>query len=210
MESVFDCTMTMINKDFHEYPEHRIQFFKLLQAINLYCFQALLKVDPIKFKSVIDCCMWAAKHDNREVENTGLTMCLELVDNMAETDLQTSSIFFRQFYLPILQDLLFVLTDSDHKAGMFFFSFSFVCICDFTSTDYTLFSDIQASSLKPCFCHGCSTLWNLARFKHPSTRQRRRRLGHPTKNSCRRTPQTCFELASPICKSKSPPLCSET
>lgn len=123
MESVFDCTMTMINKDFHEYPEHRIQFFKLLQAINLYCFQALLKVDPIKFKSVIDCCMWAAKHDNREVENTGLTMCLELVDNMAETDLQTSSIFFRQFYLPILQDLLFVLTDSDHKAGMFFFFF---------------------------------------------------------------------------------------
>lgn len=124
MESVFDCTMTMINKDFHEYPEHRIQFFKLLQAINLYCFQALLKVDPIKFKSVIDCCMWAAKHDNREVENTGLTMCLELVDNMAETDLQTSSIFFRQFYLPILQDLLFVLTDSDHKAGMFFFFLS--------------------------------------------------------------------------------------
>ena len=63
--------------------------------------------------------MWASKHDNREVENTGLTMCLELMNNMAETDAQTSSIFFRQFYIPILQDVFFVLTDTDHKAGMF-------------------------------------------------------------------------------------------
>lgn len=119
MENVFECTLDMINKDFHEYPEHRVQFFKLLQAINLYCFPALLKLDANQFKFVIDSCMWASKHDNREVENTGLTMCLELMNNMAETDPQTSSIFFRQFYLPILQDVFFVLTDSDHKAGMF-------------------------------------------------------------------------------------------
>ena len=117
MESVFDCTLEMINKDFHEYPEHRVQFFKLLQAINLYCFPALLKLDATQFKFVIDSCMWASKHDNREVENTGLTMCLELMNNMAETNPQTSSIFFRQFYIPILQDVFFVLTDSDHKAG---------------------------------------------------------------------------------------------
>lgn len=119
MESVFECTLEMINKDFHEYPEHRVQFFKLLQAINLYCFPALLKLDGNQFKFVIDSCMWASKHDNREVENTGLTMCLELMNNMAETDPQTSSIFFRQFYLPILQDVFFVLTDTDHKAGGF-------------------------------------------------------------------------------------------
>ncbi|KAJ5432445.1 Exportin-1 [Penicillium daleae] len=117
MDSVFSCTLEMINKDFHEYPEHRVQFFKLLQAINLYCFQALLKLDGTQFKFVIDSCMWASKHDNREVENTGLTMCFELMNNMAEADVQTSSIFFRQFYIPILQDVFFVLTDSDHKAG---------------------------------------------------------------------------------------------
>lgn len=120
MESVFECTLEMVSKDFHEYPEHRVQFFKLLQAINLYCFPALLKLDAAQFKFVIDSCMWASKHDNREVENTGLAMCLELMNNMAETDAQTSSIFFRQFYIPILQDVFFVLTDSDHKAGMYF------------------------------------------------------------------------------------------
>lgn len=122
MESVFECTLDMISKDFHEYPEHRVQFFKLLQAINLYCFPALLKLDATQFKFVIDSCMWASKHDNREVENTGLAMCLELMNNMAETDAQTATIFFRQFYIPILQDVFFVLTDSDHKAGAQLFS----------------------------------------------------------------------------------------
>ena len=117
MDSIFECTLEMINKDFHEYPDFRVGFFKLLQAINLFCFPALLKLDGRQFKFVIDSCMWASKHDNREVENTGLSMCLELVNNMAETDSQTASIFFRQFYIPILQDVLFVLTDSDHKAG---------------------------------------------------------------------------------------------
>ena len=124
MENVFECTLEMINKDFSEYPQHRVEFFKLLKAINLYCFPALLKLDGRQFKFVIDSCMWASKHDNREVENTGLSMCIELIDNMAEnTDPQTSSMFFQQFYLTILQDVFFVLTDSDHKAGMYHHTF---------------------------------------------------------------------------------------
>ncbi|EHY60774.1 Exportin-1 [Exophiala dermatitidis] len=117
MDSIFECTLDMINKDFHEYPDFRVEFFKLLQAINLFCFSALLKLDGRQFKLIIDSCMWASKHDNREVENTGLSMCLELINNMAETDPQTSGIFFQQFYIPILQDVFYVVTDSDHKAG---------------------------------------------------------------------------------------------
>jgi exportin-1 len=38
MENVFECTLQMINKDFSEYPEHRVAFFKLMRAINLCCF----------------------------------------------------------------------------------------------------------------------------------------------------------------------------
>ncbi|MCJ1308336.1 Karyopherin transporter [Agyrium rufum] len=117
MENVFECTLEMINKDFSEYPEHRVEFFKLLKAINAFCFPALLKLDGRQFKFVIDSCMWASKHDNREVENTGLTMCNELVDNMAETDQQTCNTFFQRFFVTILQDVFFVLTDNDHKAG---------------------------------------------------------------------------------------------
>ena len=150
MENVFECTLEMINKDFSEYPEHRVEFFKLLKSINLYCFPALLKLDGRQFKFVIDSCMWASKHDNREVENTGLNMCIELLDNMAETDQQTSSMFFRQFFMTILQDVFFVLTDTDHKAGK--------------SNSINLLPKIQpnaclqVSSHNPCYSHACFSL----------------------------------------------------
>ncbi|QSZ32979.1 hypothetical protein DSL72_002563 [Monilinia vaccinii-corymbosi] len=117
MSNVFECTLEMINKDFSEFPEHRVEFFTLLRAINLHCFPALLKLDNRQFKFVIDSCMWASKHDNREVEYAGLNMCLELITNIAETDPATSNAFFQQFFVPILQDVFFVLTDTDHKAG---------------------------------------------------------------------------------------------
>ncbi|EAT87494.2 hypothetical protein SNOG_05103 [Parastagonospora nodorum SN15] len=117
MDSVFECTLDMINKDFSEYPEHRVEFFKLLRTINLRCFPALLRLDARSFKFVIDSCMWASKHDNREVESAGLSMCFELVSNMADTDPQTCNSFFQTFFTTILQDVFFVVTDSDHKAG---------------------------------------------------------------------------------------------
>lgn len=117
LDNVFECTLDMINKDFSEYPEHRVEFFKLLRAVNLRCFPALLKLDQKHFKLVIDSCMWASKHDNRAVEGEGLNMCIELISNMAETDTATCSAFFSSFYTTILQDVFFVLTDSDHKAG---------------------------------------------------------------------------------------------
>jgi len=31
-DAVFECTLDMINKDFEEYPEHRANFFLLLQV----------------------------------------------------------------------------------------------------------------------------------------------------------------------------------
>jgi exportin-1 len=118
LDNCFECTLDMINKDFSEYPEHRVEFFKLLRAINQRCFPALIKLDQTHFKLVIDSCMWASKHDNRLVEGEGLNMCIELVENMASnTDQQTCDGFFQSFYTTILQDVFFVLTDSDHKAG---------------------------------------------------------------------------------------------
>jgi exportin-1 len=135
MENIFECTLGMINKDFSEFPEHRVEFFNLLRAINLHCFPgmspptnqfsfstncplALLKLDNRQFKFVIDSCLWASKHDNRDVETAGLNMCLELINNIAEkTDTTTCNAFFNQFFVPILQDVFFVVTDQDHKAG---------------------------------------------------------------------------------------------
>lgn len=114
LDCVFECTLEMINKDFSEYPEHRIEFFKLLRVITAHCFDALTKLDSRQFKFVIDSCMWASKHDNRDVEYQGLIMCNELISQMADKGYHQ---FFQSYFTTILQDVLFVLTDNDHKAG---------------------------------------------------------------------------------------------
>lgn len=38
-EALFECTLTMITKNFEDYPEHRLQFFALLHAIVNSCFK---------------------------------------------------------------------------------------------------------------------------------------------------------------------------
>ena len=35
-DAVFECTLNMINKDFEEFPEHRTNFFLLLQVYSIY------------------------------------------------------------------------------------------------------------------------------------------------------------------------------
>jgi len=50
LDAVFECTLEMINKNFEEFPEHRTNFFLLIQAINKGCFGALLEIPPQMFK----------------------------------------------------------------------------------------------------------------------------------------------------------------
>lgn len=51
MQNVFECTLEMINKDFSEFPEHRVEFFNLLRAINLHCFPGKLEWLLVSFGS---------------------------------------------------------------------------------------------------------------------------------------------------------------
>jgi exportin-1 len=120
MSSVFACTLDMINKDMSEYPEHRVSFFKMIQAINMNCFPALLRLPPADFSLFLDSIVWAFKHTMRDVADTGLIVCLELVNNFAASDVQSSASFFQQHYLRLLQDVFVVLTDTEHKAGISF------------------------------------------------------------------------------------------
>jgi exportin-1 len=40
LDAVFECTLSMITKNFEDYPEHRANFFHLLRAVNSNCFAA--------------------------------------------------------------------------------------------------------------------------------------------------------------------------
>jgi len=117
LDAVFEPTLNMINSDFTEYPEHRAGFYKMLRAIDVHCFPALLTIPPAQFKLFMDSIIWAIKHTMRDIADTGLNIALELVNNFAAADPAVSNAFFSSFYLSLLQDIFYVLTDTDHKSG---------------------------------------------------------------------------------------------
>jgi len=79
LDAVFEPTLSMISKDLSEFPEHRVAFFKLIGAINEFCFPALLRLPPAQFKLIVDSVVWAFKHTMRDIGETGLQICYELL-----------------------------------------------------------------------------------------------------------------------------------
>ncbi|XP_055956822.1 exportin-1 [Patella vulgata] len=116
-DAVFECTLTMINKDFEEYPEHRTNFFLLLKAVNSHCFQALLNIPAAQFKLVLDSIIWAFKHTMRNVADTGLDILYVLLQSIAKHEAAAQS-FYQTYFTEILQHLFSVVTDSSHTAGL--------------------------------------------------------------------------------------------
>ncbi|EER36283.1 exportin-1 [Candida tropicalis MYA-3404] len=118
LQNVFECTLDMIKNDFVEYPEHRVEFYKLLKEINAKSFQGLLQLSGEAFQSLINAALWAFKHNNREVEDNGLSLTLELIENVEKLgDTPFTKAFYENFYFQILSDTLYVFTQPDHKAG---------------------------------------------------------------------------------------------
>ncbi|OZJ05121.1 Exportin-1 [Bifiguratus adelaidae] len=117
LNAVFEPTLNMINKDFTEYPEHRVGFYKLLRAINQQCFPALLTLPQLQFKLFMDSVVWGFKHTMRDIADMGLDICDEVIANVAASDPNIANAFYQSFFLSILQDVFFVLTDTDHKSG---------------------------------------------------------------------------------------------
>ncbi|KAF8939545.1 Crm1-F1 [Dissophora ornata] len=117
LESVFDVTLNMINKDFAEYPDHRVGFFKLVRAISQSCFPALMKLPPAQLRLIMDSVVWAFKHTMRDIADQGLTICLEIINNFTASDPAIANQFYQAYFLNLLNDIFFVLTDNNHKSG---------------------------------------------------------------------------------------------
>lgn len=116
-DAVFECTLEMINKDFEEYPEHRTEFFLLLQAVNTHCFKAFLSIPPAQFKLVLDSIIWAFKHTMRNVADTGLQILYRLLQNV-EQHPQAAQSFYQTYLCDIVEHVLCVVTDTSHGAGL--------------------------------------------------------------------------------------------
>lgn len=107
----------MINKDFHEFPDHRTNFYLMLQQVVTHCFPSLLAIPPAQFKLVLDSIIWAIKHTMRNVADTGLTILTKLIENISQEEAAMQS-FFQTYYSELMQHLFSVVTDTSQTAGL--------------------------------------------------------------------------------------------
>ncbi|KAL1550627.1 Exportin-1 [Salvia divinorum] len=114
-EAVFQCTLEMITKNFEDYPEHRLKFFSLLRAIATHCFPALVHLSSEQLKLVLDSIIWAFRHTERNIAETGLNLLLEMLTNFQGSEFCNQ--FYRTYFLTIEQEIFAVLTDTFHKPG---------------------------------------------------------------------------------------------
>jgi len=114
-EGVFESTLTMITRNFEDYPEHRLKFFALLHAITNHCFKCLFIMSPAQLKLVIDSIVWAFRHTERNVAETGLLLLEDMLKSFAGSEFATQ--FHQAYYLQLLREVLAVMTDTFHTPG---------------------------------------------------------------------------------------------
>eukprot|EP00731_Ephydatia_muelleri_P027685 Em0019g558a len=115
LDSLFQCTLEMINKDLEEFPEHRINFFRMLHAIAANCFESLLRVPAPQFKLLMDAFVWGFKHTMRNVAEIGQDILLVLLQKFATHPSGTQ--FFQTYLLDLMQHVFSVLTDTSHAGS---------------------------------------------------------------------------------------------
>lgn len=115
---VIEPTLMMINKDMVSYPDHRREYYELLNVIDKNCFQVFLKLPICNFKLFFDSICWAIKHTNREVESLGIDNALIMISNIDTRYRNTNifKVFFQKYYLPLINETFYILTEADHKS----------------------------------------------------------------------------------------------
>lgn len=113
--ATFECTLEMIKRNFEDYPDHRPRFFSLLRAIVNHCFRSLFSLSQPQLRLVIDSIVWAFRHTERNVADTGLCLLLELLNAFKASEFANQ--FYQTYCLNLMREIFTVLSDTLHKAN---------------------------------------------------------------------------------------------
>ena len=72
----------MITKDFTSFYEIRANFFKLIQTMVKNCFDVFTNIPEDNFKVILDCVVWAMKHDAPDQSQTGTKTLLVIMKHI--------------------------------------------------------------------------------------------------------------------------------
>uniref|UniRef100_A0A915ARK8 Importin N-terminal domain-containing protein n=3 Tax=Parascaris univalens TaxID=6257 RepID=A0A915ARK8_PARUN len=139
LDAVFTCTLEMINRDMEEYPEHRLNFFKLLYALNHECFDVFVALPPQLFRLIVDAVVWAFKHSMRNVAEIGLDILKDMLSQFAiYPDRVKAHAFYKTFYVEILVHVLTVVADRNQiKIAGFSYYADILCSL-FTTAEFAI------------------------------------------------------------------------
>jgi len=115
---LFEPTLSMISSNYTSFMDTRRNFFSLIKNIVNFSLEGLFTATEDNFKTCMNSIIWAIKHYQIELSDIGL----ETMDNLLAKVVSNSdiaNIFFQNFYMTIMEETLFVLTDSLHKSGFY-------------------------------------------------------------------------------------------
>ena len=114
--NLVESTLNMIKDDYISQPEFREGCFKLVQMIVKYCTEGLFNLPTDKFNTVILTVLFSIKHEKPELMEIGLETMHNL--NLLVVSVpHIASIFYQNFYLLMIRDILTVMTDYRHVSG---------------------------------------------------------------------------------------------
>lgn len=116
IKNLFESTLGMIDQNFQDYTDFRRGFFTLCKNIVFYSVEGLYTSEEQLFQIFINSIIWAFKHDQPELAELGLSAMSELITQVS-FKFEVCNPFFKTYFMPILQDTFFVLTDGTHKGG---------------------------------------------------------------------------------------------
>lgn len=118
LNCLFESTLSMISDNFTNFMDFRRNFFTLIRNIVDFSLEGLFQASDETFKIFIDSIIWAIKHYQIELADIGLETMNELLSKVVMNQ-GVANLFFQNFYMLILQDAFYVLTDSLHKSGFY-------------------------------------------------------------------------------------------
>lgn len=114
-DACFQSTLSMITKNYEEYPDHRIKFYSLLRAVVQHCFRAICALKPEQISLLVDSIVWAFRHTERNVAELGLNLLLELLNSIQKSEFVNA--FYQKHCIQLVQEIVAAMTDSFHKPG---------------------------------------------------------------------------------------------
>jgi exportin-1 len=115
LENTFEVTYGMITCDPDEYPDHRLALYTLMHAVITSCFDIFIKLSNEQMELLIKSDLYALRHAERSVAHIGIRLLWEILQRFS-TEGDSCTLFYRLFFEVIINDVLFVLTDSLHKS----------------------------------------------------------------------------------------------